>query len=402
MNPIREVFDVDTHITEPRDLWTKRLPRKWVDVAPQVLWSADQQEDFWYVGGRRVGGAWKSAMAGWPEFPPSHPRTQGDIDPASYDPEVRLERMTEHGITAQVLYPNLLWFRIRAFLAFGDPAFHTACVKAYNDFAAEFARADANRLVPLMVLPLWDLEECRRELARCIGLGHKGVVFPPEPEVVGLPRLRSPHWYSLWEQLEHHGLPVNFHIGYGDGKPQLARQPVSDSTSQLREMMWEQEAASSIEDVHQTTIRLLSNATTISELICTGICERFPKLQFVSTESGFGYIPYLLDMLDWQWVGLGGQRAAPGRLLPSEYFRRQISVTFWFEHRTLRRMVDLYPNNLMFETDFPHPSCIAPGATSQSGSAQELLQKNLVEIPPEITRRIVFENAAEIYHVSGG
>ena len=63
----------------------------------------------------------------------------------------------------------------------------------------------------------------------------------------------------------------------------------------------------------------------------SGICERFPGLNFVSVESGFGYVPYLLQALDWQWLNNGAQAAFPDRMMPSEYFMRQVYATFWFE-----------------------------------------------------------------------
>ena len=31
------MIDVDTHITEPRDLWTSRVPAKWKDRVPRGL-----------------------------------------------------------------------------------------------------------------------------------------------------------------------------------------------------------------------------------------------------------------------------------------------------------------------------------------------------------------------------
>jgi len=67
----------------------------------------------------------------------------------------------------------------------------------------------------------------------------------------------------------------------------------------------------------------------------SGLCDRFPELDFVSVESGFGYIPFLLESLDWQWKGLGAHRQYPDRLLPSEYFRRQVYSMFWFEKDAL-------------------------------------------------------------------
>ena len=49
-------------------------------------------------------------------------------------------------------------------------------------------------------------------------------------------------------------------------------------------------------------------------------------------------------------------------LLPSEYFRRQIYGCFWYERETITTPALLaYPDNMMFETDFPHPTCQHPG-----------------------------------------
>ena len=49
----------------------------------------------------------------------------------------------------------------------------------------------------------------------------------------------------------------------------------------------------------------------------------------------------------------------PKRLLPSEYFRRQVYTMFWFEQTTLG-LLEKYPDNVMFETDFPHPTSLTP------------------------------------------
>jgi hypothetical protein len=44
-------------------------------------------------------------------------------------------------------------------------------------------------------------------------------------------------------------------------------------------------------------------------------------LNFVSVESGFGHIPFLLESLDWQWMGTGAHQRYPEPLMPSDYFR---------------------------------------------------------------------------------
>ena len=64
--------------------------------------------------GSSVTSGWRrsasAAQAGWPEFPPDHPRRWSDADPVTWDPKLRLGRMDEYGIHAQILYPNVALF----------------------------------------------------------------------------------------------------------------------------------------------------------------------------------------------------------------------------------------------------------------------------------------------------
>jgi hypothetical protein len=80
------VADVDSHIIEPADLWTARVSSKWGDLVPHVRFHERRQEDYWYVGDRKLDGAGAFAQAGWPEFPPSHPRTLDQAVPVAADP----------------------------------------------------------------------------------------------------------------------------------------------------------------------------------------------------------------------------------------------------------------------------------------------------------------------------
>ena len=74
------------------------------------------------------------------------------------------------------------------------------------------------------------------------------------------------------------------------------------------------------------------NASAITSLVFGGICQRFPDLKFVSVESGVGWIPFLLEAMDWNFHNTGVVKEHPElELLPSEYFARQIYSCFWFE-----------------------------------------------------------------------
>jgi uncharacterized protein len=142
----------------------------------------------------------------------------------------------------------------------------------------------------------------------------------------------------------------------------------------------------------------LGNATTIVDLILSGLCDRFPRLNFVSVESGAGYLPYLLEAMDWQWLNTGCPQNYPGSSLPSEIFRRQIYGTFWFENRSLDSITDLV-DNMMFETDFPHPTSLSPGPASLADRPSDMAERHLARFPAATVSKLLHDNAARVYHL---
>ena len=136
-------------------------------------------------------------------------------------------------------------------------------------------------------------------------------------------------------------------------------------------------------------------------LIGLGVCHRFPQLNFVSVESGVGWLPFYISSFDWQWRNTGVVHEHPEYdLLPSEYFRRQIYGCFWFEGDTARDAIDILgPHNILFETDFPHTTSLTPGPASASPTPREHLAREFADLPESSLRAILHDNAARIYHV---
>ena len=81
----------------------------------------------------------------------------------------------------------------------------------------------------------------------------------------------------------------------------------------------------------ESSLVLLGNAQNIAEVVLSGVCHRYPDLKFVSVENGAGWLPFLGESMDWQWLNVGAHKDYPERLLPSEYMRRQIYGMYWFE-----------------------------------------------------------------------
>src|ERR1700719_670043 len=91
------VIDVDSHITEPADVWTSRLEKKWGrDLIPHVETDPETGDTVWVVGGEKECVMGMTALAGYAEHYPKHPATYEDIaDAGAFDAKVRLARLDE-------------------------------------------------------------------------------------------------------------------------------------------------------------------------------------------------------------------------------------------------------------------------------------------------------------------
>lgn len=384
------VIDVDTHVTEPADLWTSRTPSKWHDVVPHI--ERIKGRDFWVINGKKGLPPGGVSLAGYDGRPPNQfPPTYDEINPAAYDAHARLAHMDSEGIRAQVVYPNVGGFGSQNFLSMADEQLKVACVRAYNDFLVEWAAADPARLIAVCALPFWDVDACIAEIQRCAEMGHRSILFPSQPQDFRQPGLSDEHWDPLWACAQSLGLPISFHIG---GQAALGVKDGELVTNKGTGMGLKANFA------RISALAFIGNGLGISEIICGGVCHRFPDLKFVSVESGAGWIPTLLESLDWQWHNAGVSIEHPEYdLLPSEYFKRQIYACFWFERDMLVRAAELYPDNLMYETDFPHPTSMSPGPATIAQHPRDYAEQALGDLPAQTIGKLLHDNAARVYRV---
>lgn len=382
-----KIIDADSHISEPADLWTSRVStQRWGELVPHVQFDESIKEDRWYMGGRPFMPVAGAAMAGWKDPPPKHPPTLDAADHGAWEARERLRRMDEYGIWAQVIYPNIGGFGSGNFLALGDPELMYDCVRAYNDFLLEWCSVDMRRYIPIMAMPFWDVDLCVKEMERSAKAGHKGVLMTNQPHVFGHPRVTDRHWDPLWHAAEDMGLSINFHIGSGD-------------LTKIRDVTVDNGRQAAYAKV---TVQLfLDNSTAVMDIILSGMCHRFPKLNFVSVESGVGWVPFLLEAMDWQWLNSGCREEHPEMdLLPSEYFKRQCYACFWFEETSALKAIEaLGPDNILYETDFPHPTSMSPGPNSVAIYPKDFVEANLGHLPEETLWKILQTNSARIYNL---
>jgi predicted TIM-barrel fold metal-dependent hydrolase len=392
-----QVIDTDTHITEPPDLWTSRVQKELVDKVPKVERHPEGGVSTWRIGSRWLNPPGQTSTAGREDYD-TVAAEMDEIDPASWQPDERLRRMDEYGVYAQLLYPNIIGFESKTFLDELGPETSTVCTRAYNDFLIDFASVDPRRFLPVTMLPFWDLDASLAEMRRCRDLGHKGILFANKYERIGFPPFTSPHWDPIYAAAQDLEMSINFHVGFAWSRArELAAAWAAGDEEAGSGLSGERGAAATTRrSVMRPVLSQLTNADTITSFLLSDLPDRFPRLKFVSVESGFGFIPYLLESLDWHWKGAGVQRYLS--LLPSDYFRRQCYGTFWFERTTLQ-MLQNYPENFMFSTDFPHPTSLSPGPASPADVPSEHISVAFQDLPDDIVRKALHDNAANIYHL---
>jgi predicted TIM-barrel fold metal-dependent hydrolase len=376
------IIDADTHVTETPDLWTSRAPASMRDRVPFVE-TDSRGIQRWRIGdGRPLASVGMTATAGRGTF--KHPpKNYEGMHPGAYDAKARLKYMDEMGIWAMVMYPNVGGFGAQQFLKLNDPELMLTCVQIYNDWQTEWASADSRRLLPITSLPFWDVDAAVEEIRRCAKKGHKGILFTGEPQYYGKPLLGDPHWKPLWDVSVECDLPISFHIGSGDMQEGLAKARVNT----YGRMAAFTELAVDI---------FLHNAIQLNDLLMSGVLVRHPKIKFVSVESGVGWIPFVLEAMDYQFKGNSVTEEHPEfKLLPSEYFARNVYACYWFEQTAPRRLFDkIGVDNVLFETDFPHPTSL------YGDEVHARIKSGLSDCEDSVRRKILWGNSEKLYKVS--
>jgi predicted TIM-barrel fold metal-dependent hydrolase len=377
------VIDADTHITEPPDTWTARVPQRFRDRVPYMTRSADGK-DIWMFEGQQIYTVGYTATAGWKDPFPNGPATLEECHPAAYDPAARLRYMDEVGIWAQVVYPNVAGFGHQKWIKVQDEELKLVCVQSYNDFLRDWASADPRRYVTIMAVPYWDIDATVTEIERGAAAGHQGVLFTGKPQNMGLPYLGDRHWDPMWAAAADHDLAVHFHIGSGDFGSSYTPERVAAMGSPSAY------AFTSVE-------MFMGNGIQVADLLLSGVLPRFPRLRCVSVESGIGWIPFVLEAVDYSYLEASPRRYVEWDHLPSHYFREQVYTCYWFEEFAPRRMLGeggIPVDRVLFETDFPHPTCLY-------GNVAERIEAGLGDQPADVRRQILWENAAELYRIQG-
>ncbi|MBX6390668.1 MAG: amidohydrolase [Frankia sp.] len=289
--------------------------------------------------------------------------------PGYHDPAARLRAMDEDGVDVEILFSDLSSFRI--FYRMVDGWKETA--RAFNDFSAEFAAADPDRLLVAYQLPLREIDHAVAEFERLVGDHHARTFhLPTRPSSCGLPEYFDPRYDPLWARMQEAGIPVCIHLGVEDETWEIASR---DPTPQLAVF------------TSQQAMRL---AEQLAMLLLSGLFERFPELKFVLVEPGLHWVPGYLASLDRMTTH--GYEFPAIKEAPSAYFHRNIWLTFMDDQRGVRDRHELGVDRLMWSTDFPHPACTWP-------NSRKVVAELMRDVPDDEAHAMVYGNARRVFGI---
>jgi predicted TIM-barrel fold metal-dependent hydrolase len=221
------------------------------------------------------------------------------------------------------------------FMAHPDREFHRAGVRAYNDWLhGEFCANDPERLFGLAQMPNLGVDEAIAELRRCRSMGMRGAILSTWPAGGDSLGSEDDRFFAVAEELE---MPISIHIRI----VRPGRKPAGAL-----------EGPGAIANMALAGMTLFPEV--MSEIIVSGVHDRFPKLTFLGVETDVGWLPAALEQLDnFYWRN----RAHTGieiKRLPSEYFHEHWICTFIHDRIGIKNRYDVGVRNMAWSTDYPH------------------------------------------------
>jgi len=354
MAEMPKIISMDDHLIEPPHLWQSRLPAKYKDEGPRVVTAPRGKFELDGANYREVPGDGPEMASWWhyedhiyqlkytiacPGVPPEKVEPIGvtfdEISPGCHQPKARIADMEANHVDGSLCFPNYPRFCGQLFAERKNKELSKLCVEAYNDFMVdEWCGDSGGRLIPLCVVPLWDVDLAAAEIRRNAARGVRAVAFSELPSWLGLDSIPSGAWDPFLEACQETGTVICMHIG--SGTKIVTPSPESGPM------------------VKMGTI-CCNTLSSMCEWIFSGKLDKFPDLKLLWAESQIGWIPYIIERLDdayktHQWAQTEYRLPNP----PSFYYYRNCFSCFFKDNVGIEMIDKVGVDNVLFETDYPH------------------------------------------------
>jgi predicted TIM-barrel fold metal-dependent hydrolase len=296
------------------------------------------------------------------------PITYDEMRPGCYEPKARVEDMDVNWVEASLSFPTFPRFCGQTFLEAKDRELAMACVLAYNDWMVEEWCGDSNgHLIPLCLIPLWDVDAAAAEVRRNAEREVRAVCFSEIPPYLGLPSIHSAAWDPFFAACADTGTVVCMHIGSSSKMPATS----ADAPTAVA-----------------ATLSFGNAMSSLTDFLFSGVLVRFPTLKLAYSEGQIGWIPYVLERADDVWLehrAWGGVRDIVPEP-PSTYYYRQVFGCFFRDRHGIDSLEKVGVDNTTFETDYPHTDSTWP-------HTKQVAEELMGDLPDDVVRKLVRDNA---------
>ena len=365
------ILSSDSHVFEPPDLWTTRIDVAFRDRAPRMQ-RIDGVDQLVVEEHQVIAGIGLISNAGARFEAPETISSQGrfeDVHQGGYDPAQHLKDMQLDGVAGEVLYPSqgLFYFKV------ADTQLMSAIFRAYNDWLAEFCRADPARLKGIAMINLDDVQDGIKELERTAKMGFAGAMITEYP--LEDRRYDRPEYEPFWAAAQALDMPLSLH------------------TATRRQGKIRDAGEKTLRDASSRATKVFYPATSMCDMIFSGVFERYPNLKLAIVEFELAWVPHLLASMDYTYRERHEEalyRFKDG-WRPSDFFHRNVFLSFQEDEVGIRLRDIIGVNNMMWGSDYPHSESTFP-------QSRQILAQILAGVPEDECVKIVGGNTARLYH----
>ena len=363
-------LSADCHVFEPRDLFRRRMQKKFRDRAPGMISKSDS--DYYVCDGlpdqpigieasgmdvkindrirHAVGYRWE------------------DMRPGSYDMAARKEDMKLDNLVGELLSPSSLAIN---FHALNDAEYACDACRVYNSWLAEFVQGSDGASKGAAVIPVkCDVGASIAEAMRSRENGHAILCLPIDPHVP----YSDPLWSPLWDAISEIELPVSLHAGTSSAKSS-AELLDGFGAAFGRGLTW---------------CRMASGVMTTADILWGGLADKWPKLRWVLAETGFGWIPGLIEFMDSFWEDNRLWIEPKIEMKPSEQFKHAWYATFEEESTSMALRHEVGVDRLLWGSDYPHTEGTFP-------NSRDTVRRIFAGVPADEVKKMVSTNAASLF-----
>jgi len=381
------IVDSDTHVLEPPHIWETWLPARYRDRAPKLVRDEEGGDAWAFAGAADPDPIGLVATPGkaYDEFRWTGV-TYEQARAGCYDGAERLKDMDADGVdTALVFAPHRT---MGHFLGDADDDFVRAGIEAYNRFLLEqFCAPDPRRLIGLAQTPSTGIDDAVEALGKAAANGFKGVVIMNWPS--GGDSL-SDDDDPFWAAAQEASIPVSIHINLVSRKARLEQRRATQTKGARQDLYGGRSSKARAKAVGGLAGVFATVPSTISQLIFTGVFERFPALKIVLVETGVGWIGHFIEQMDDRYWRNRSWGEIPISEPPSYYWRRNLAATFITDRVGIATRHTVGVENMMWSSDYPHHGNDWP-------YSRKVISETMGHISDGERRLITGANARRIY-----